>query len=42
MKENIKDILILFAIFGMIAVAGSFYGFSGDDVMCVPSQVIKF
>lgn len=42
MKENIKDILILFAIFGMIAVAGSFYGFSGDDVMCVPSQEIKF
>lgn len=42
MKEEIKDILILFAIFGMIAVAGSFYGFSGDDVMCVPSQVIKF
>jgi hypothetical protein len=42
MKESIKDILILFVIFGMIAVAGSFYGFSADDIMCVSTQEIKF
>ena len=42
MKENIKDILILLVIFGLLAVAGSFYGFSADDVISTPTQQIKF
>jgi LytS/YehU family sensor histidine kinase len=42
MKENIKDILILLVIFGLLAVAGSFYGFSADDIISTPTQQIKF
>jgi hypothetical protein len=42
MKENIKDILILLIIFGLLSVAGSFYGFSADDIISTPTQQIKF
>lgn len=42
MKENIKDILILLVILGLLAVAGSFYGFSADGIITTSAQQIKF